>query len=59
MFSKFKQNPADGNSENKKIAIDDVAIFEMSFKNLNRTFSISKPVQNCTSQTLLLIIGIL
>ena len=46
------------NEQNKEITQNELSTYEMRFKNLNQSVTLSKPVQNCMPNTLLLIIGI-
>ena len=46
------------NEQNKEITRNELSTYEMRFKNLNQSVTLSKPVQNCMPNTLLLIIGI-
>ena len=46
------------NEQNKEITQNDLSTYEMCFKKLNQSVTLSKPVQNCMPNTLLLIIGI-
>ena len=43
--------------EDKGISPNESSTFEMRFKNLNGTLSLSRPVQNCSDKTLMIIIG--
>ena len=43
--------------EDKGISLNESSTFEMRFKNLNGTLSLSRPVQNCSDKTLMIIIG--
>ena len=43
--------------EDKGISPNESSTFEMRFKNLNGTLSLSRPVQKCSDKTLMIIIG--